>query len=538
MPNDCFDVWLYDIQKLKQFFSKFSETHPFFINYKVHSRYFEEYFSSDRGLGAQTVVVEKDYVDRDFLLDFGGYYARCFRDYRRHCARLHFFTIKFSEEEFLSCIKGDNAALRAELESDKSENYLGFIVVKPVPKTFVGRTCLKTYSELGTGRIFPNTRNYEVHLFGLDLNVKTLAFQEQDQVVSACATSALWSAFQGTGKLFHHSIPPPIEITKAAYSVESEFEPRAMPNRGLSAVQLFHAIREVTLEPFKVDAEEVQVLKGTVYGYLKAGIPLLLVYTIYDNRKCPAEWLGYHVGTVTGYNLGLLDAEPNAATGFLLKASRINKFYVHDDQIGPFARMVFDGTDVSVVEDGTLKATFSLSSSWPGKDGVPEVGRAVPDILVVPLYQTIRLPFEKIHDIILNFDALLRVIRLAGYYFIPSDIEWDVYLIAMNDFKKEIIDDLTISRELKEKVLLKCMPRFLWRALAKNKSDGSKLADFLFDSTEIEQGKLCHRIINYNQDFWNLLVDMSGSQELEELIQDEYPRLLGVLNQVKDQANE
>ena len=32
--------------------------------------------------------------------------------------------------------------------------------------------------------------------------------------MAACATSALWSLFQKTAKIFQHSIPSPVEITK------------------------------------------------------------------------------------------------------------------------------------------------------------------------------------------------------------------------------------------------------------------------------------------------------------------------------------
>lgn len=42
-------------------------------------------------IGAKTIIVENDYIDRDFLEDYSGYYARCFHDYQRSCTRLHFF---------------------------------------------------------------------------------------------------------------------------------------------------------------------------------------------------------------------------------------------------------------------------------------------------------------------------------------------------------------------------------------------------------------------------------------------------------------
>src|SRR5262249_17736969 len=98
----------------------------------------------------------------------------------------------------------------------------------PLPRTIVGRTCLKTYPH-DSRRDFPITRDYEANLFGMPLRVESLAFQEQDSVAAACATSALWSAFHGTGKQFQHPIPSPVEISKAA-TAHLPLDTRTFPN--------------------------------------------------------------------------------------------------------------------------------------------------------------------------------------------------------------------------------------------------------------------------------------------------------------------
>lgn len=49
--------------------------------------------------GSENIVVEKEYIDRDFLDDFAGYYVRCFTDYGRICSRFHFFRESFGEPE-------------------------------------------------------------------------------------------------------------------------------------------------------------------------------------------------------------------------------------------------------------------------------------------------------------------------------------------------------------------------------------------------------------------------------------------------------
>jgi len=81
---------------------------------------------------------------------------------------------------------------QGRLGKQLDSNYLGFMVLKPLPQTIVGRTCFKTYPDDGNRRHFPTLHKYSSNLFGLPLTVNSLAYQEQDKVVAACATSALW----------------------------------------------------------------------------------------------------------------------------------------------------------------------------------------------------------------------------------------------------------------------------------------------------------------------------------------------------------
>ena len=119
-------------------------------------------------------------------------------------ARLHFFRDKLDSKVIAEAVNKDRKAID-QLQS----SYLGFIVVKPLPSTVIGRTCLVTYGNKDRERNFPTVQNYPVHILGIELNVSSLPFQEQDTDVAACATSALWSVFNSTGRIFQHSIPSP-----------------------------------------------------------------------------------------------------------------------------------------------------------------------------------------------------------------------------------------------------------------------------------------------------------------------------------------
>ena len=500
--SEPYKVVPYDAPSLLGLFADLSLATTPDINSKLHSTYFEHYFSE---IGAKSIVVEFDYVDRDYLEDFSNYYVKCFNDYCRKCTRLHFFNFDFSTDDF-------KAVLCGHLPFDLSQfnnGYLGFIVIKPLPKTIIGRTCLKTYP-IGTGRYFPSTRKYHANLFGLDLEVESLAYQEQDQVAAACATSALWSIFHKTGLMFHHSFPTPIEITKSA-TLNLPAERRNLPNNGLTLEQMAHAIRNVGLEPFPVKTQNDYTLNSTIYAYLSAGIPVAMAIFLVDTSVNPHRPIsdGGHAIAITGYCLKDSPPAPLVGTGFLSKSSRIEKLYAHDDQVGPFARMAVDGIPVVShnPQTGEPINIFSISSSWKGQDGVIGSVRAVPQAVLVPLYHKIRIPYDIVEKIVIAFDSYLEVFRMQGYVPLEERVEWDIHLSDVNQLRTEILSSPDLQNGFREEVLTTKLPRFLWRALGSIKDN--PVIELVFDATDIEQGNFFLRAITYKAELFAILKFLS-----------------------------
>jgi len=510
--NSC-EIVDYSIENLKKLLAEKAGTSLRIINDKQHCVFLEGYFKE---LEAKTIVVESHYIDRDYLEDFAGYYVKCFKDYVRKCTRLHFFKSKISKRAF-------NNLLRVSSNFSKNKNklqesYLGFIVIKPLPRTIIGRTCLKTYPSENR-RFFPATRRCEANLFGLDLKIQSLPFQEQDSVAAACATSALWSVLNGTGKLFHHPIISPVEITKRATRF-SEHKTRSLPNKeGLTGTQMAYAIRSVSLDPYLVNCKNEHILKSTIYAYLRGKIPLLMGIiickpnpTANDDLKIEIgnpietfEYYGKHAVAITGFSLGF--TKPKPFRNFLLKATRINKIYAHDDQAGPFARMEFDEKKSEL----NGKEYVALKTSW--FDGN---GRALTDLLIAPLYNKIRIPFEVVHDAVAAFDQFIEALKSLGAVTSFIDrLEWDIYLIEVNELKKDLIATGQCNGISIKDVLLENMPKYIWRATALN---GDKaVLDLLFDATDIEQGAFFVRAIEYDQDLGKILRSVSKTNIVDNL---------------------
>lgn len=444
------------------------------IEQKSHIDYFKGYCNE---LNAQTIIVEKNYTDRYYSEDHSEYYVRCYDDYRKRCTRLHFFDISFDKDQFQFLIEGKESPLSNET---LQAHYLGFSVIKPLPLTVIGRTCLKVYPSNGT-RHYPIVRSYKVNLFGLKLSCKdSLAFQEQDSVVAACATSALWSVFHGTGVLFHHHIPSPSQITKLA-TKHVPVQSRTFPNSGLSTEMMATAISAVSLEPHLENINSLYFLKCTAYAYLRAKIPFILGVSLFDCAQQPGKYIGKHAVAVTGYNLGENNFEPpkDPAFGrFHLVATKIDKLYVHDDQVGPFSRVILDYTPIQIrTASGPHQVTESLKTSFiPSGDT-----RAFSEIMLVPLYHKIRIPFTRIYTTVAEFNNVFE--KITGSKLPP--FEWDIFLNHSNDFKNEVFQHVSPG-EHRNHFLFTPSPRFIWRAVAR--WEGENQFEFIFDATDIDQG--------------------------------------------------
>ncbi len=450
-PVQCFP---YSFGLLCALLSEASKTPARSARAKLHLTYLQEYLGHFQNQGCLTIVVEWRYTDRDFLEDYASYYVRCFdQKYRTTCVRLHFFLGELDEGILHSQLSRPRGALEEEL----NERYLGFLVVKPIPHTFVGRTCLRTYEHDGR-RFFPVKRKCDVHLLGLDLRVESLAYQEQDTVIAACATSALWSVFHATAVLFQHKVYTPVEITRIATDKYPSLG-RVFPNTGLTAAQVAAAIRGVGLEPEVLPVDNKSQLQSRAYAYLRAGVPCLLIAMLFDlsdpDNPIPFndDWESSHAVAVTGYSMGKPGSDPWPGTPTLLRSSRIDKLYAHDDQVGPFSRLVFDGPSFTVSRAGSepLNVDFTMSCSWRGRGG--EVGSVciAPVSLVVPVYHKIRTRSDLLLQRVLWMDEFYRELfaEESSSDVLATGPEWDVFLTSASDFKKELRESQELASDVK-----------------------------------------------------------------------------------------
>ena len=426
--------------------------------------FLHEYLDS-KDINAKTMVIEENYISKDFLDGYASYYALCFENYPKVCRRVHFFNQKFGEPELSTAITSDN--------SDLWDSYLGFIVVKPIPITVIGLTLLKTYPNEVEPRVFWGIREYDVHLFGKKLKINSLAFQEQDTVIAACATTAIWSMLNKASLDFHTTLKSPSQITRDADTVSPDGS-RLFPNKGLSLLQICQAIvnsglvSEIKRGNIKYSDDHGMVvssiyIRKILNAYSAIGIPIILVI------KVPTgDTYGAHAITVSGFKQKRLKVSPpkNDITWY---SENIERIYAHDDQWGPFAR-------ISFLNDREIE------NHWTKFD--PKKRPTLVQNIIVPVYPKIRISYENIEVIVLGLDVILRL--FFGNQ-IVSDLVWDIKIQYAQKYK-ESIKDANLTNTAKIKRLVEPLPKYVW--VANCYVANLKIMEFVFDATGVNNAML------------------------------------------------
>lgn len=423
-------------------------------------KYVEEY-SDGKDV---SLIIEDDYVDRDYLIDFSCYYSRCFEDIGKKVKRVHFVTM--SKDDLLSFFTryfSDPTLMPIEDVDQFKECYIGFATIKPLQKRSLGRTILKPYPQIdrqGRQRHFPVFNRYLVNLAGICIELESIPFQEQDRNVAACATTAIWSALGGLARVFDCAqFQSQYDITRMAFESFGNMGGRMFPNEGLYSFQILSMLTKVGYDPiyYKVSALSSSFIDNLIISYLDMGIPLLAELSLQKDRivggQTYTESLG-HLVVILGYKCRLGDRS-------------IEELYIHDDQIGCYSKVSFCD-----------KEHQSWVNEWSSEGGYD---RLINLSLIAPVYHKIRIPFNSVFEYVKSIftsisedqvEISLLTIHMFREYIITHKSSFDVcnYLSA-NGCSNEIgfSDLLSLS-----------LPRYLWSARVNN---GDLEIHVVFDST-------------------------------------------------------
>jgi len=436
-----------------------------------------------------------EYNDLHYLDDYASYYARTYKTYGRFCRRLHFFSNKFRNDDLYGAIvKGGKLADALTAEG----SYLGFVVARPLPGAVLGRTVLQAPNADGESVKYTAVlKKTSVGFFGLSLTVKNaLPFQEQDTNVAACATIALWSAFNKTSAMFGTQSPHPTAITVSGNKVRTAS--RVFPSDGLTTSQMCQAVVDAGLEPEVYPVNKSTPLLTILYSYVSMGLPVILIVYVKKDTL--------HAVTVTGFSLKdlpLQDGERHASD-ISFVGHRIDRIFVHDDGIGPFepleVRKANDAERNEVL--GTKHGSpIAFSSLWM-------VGNQkltmFPSSIIVPAHPKMRVRFEPVEAAVRYLTEILKNNKITEFKGYLQEMrgddtilgfEWAPRYVRLNSYKKELRTRALHGGFMdtdETRFLLESQPRFLW--CISLLIGGHERMEILFDATDCRGSSLVRAV--------------------------------------------
>jgi len=305
----------------------------------------------------------------------------------------------------------------SEAHHDLQRSYLGFVVIKPVKgedgTPIIGRTVLKTPRPDEEGRCRFATSAHLVSLAGLPLQVEGMPFQVQDRSVGACAQIALWSAIQPAAHIFGIHTYSPAEITRISSQFPSET--RVFPAGGLNISQMITFLRSIGLEVEVIRGLNTDIASTAIKAYIESDISPIA--TLQLTRPDETE---FHAVAIAGYACD--------------SSGRLERIYIHDDQMSPY-------TAVTQTDTGDSPVTWN--TPWSDEGYTTHLVK-----LLIPVYHKIRLDF---------YNAYAR--HTSARESLSPDARTELYLKTVQDYKKFLLSQRIAD---KDNVLTLHLPRFLW----------------------------------------------------------------------------
>lgn len=357
-------------------------------------RYVEQYLEY---LGTKTVIIEKNYFDNDYLDEFAHFYSKSSRGYENICERWHFFDFEFDREFFEKAINE---------QSDEYKKlclgYLGFSVKRPLGISPFGHTVFAQFKN--NGSTLPRiacSRQYKVHLAGIELFIHGLSWQQQDTAVSACATISIWTALHSASFDDYHAIPTTAQITLAAHKTAS-LGSRVFPSNGLSVHQVCEAVKELGLSPMLISGDNPdetftkERFLASCCSLIASGYPVIVLGRI-GNLFHAVCYTGHKPNSGTVPQIGKVEFE-DALT---------DVFYMHDDNVGPYVRLKVDANSPNML----LKPEISPNQTTHAEI-VTNYGVFSPMHIMAPVHDELRTSIDTLNRMALIYsNELLNAIN-------------------------------------------------------------------------------------------------------------------------------
>jgi hypothetical protein len=247
----------------------------------------------DFSAAVKGILIERNYIDKDYRSTYYNFYAKKGRQYRADCVRLHFFdeTVSFDEPSLkLSAVDGR-----------LGDHYFGFMVLRPTGVATIGRSVVTPDVRRGASR-FIITADHKIHVLGHTLRIHGFPSMDQHIDIAVCAHSTCWSILRHYSERYNIYRE---HLTHDITLLSQQFDPGGfIPSRGLALSQAERVFQEAGTFPVIVARDVLNPCDLSFYrqltAYVDSGFPL---FAAMHNKGHAMAVVGYDWRTP--FNTGL-----------------------------------------------------------------------------------------------------------------------------------------------------------------------------------------------------------------------------------------
>ncbi|MBF0182940.1 MAG: hypothetical protein HQM06_00920 [Magnetococcales bacterium] len=371
---------------------------------------------------AKCILIERDYIDKDYRNVYSGYYSKKFSHYNGRAIRIHIFDVMISisdfylpSDEFYNKLKALSDEINLESYEGTTPGYRGSVVLRPTEYSRVGRCLIDPrkivrHSWAGS-KTWGALAEYRVVILCQQLKVLAFPHQSQDAEAHVCAETALWSLFRYLSQRYpYYREIYPFDI---ALLNKDKSRGRTTPSQGLTMEQIASVFAEYglaaeyfdpkyadDLSAVAAESDPWHTIKPIEGGTSSVDALVRYLHVYVDSALPPIVGLPEHAVVAFGYICG--DTSLVDRAGKVMPSSDfVHGFVINDDNISPYQAIIREAVK---------------PADWQYRNNIENI-----DVFVAPLPDKVFLyayQAENITDIIISsytkpsdFDAFPKIIR-------------------------------------------------------------------------------------------------------------------------------
>lgn len=399
---------------------------------------------------SKTALIERDYEDKEYKLEYDLFYKDVFKPYSDKAIRIHFFNATIREED-LSNIKNFN------------KNYIGLCILRPLPvqKTFF--SIIKPIEDINKPKkSFLLCKNsHTIKINNQKLKIKGFPFIQQDSQLGSCAHAALLMISKYLSTKFGTKEISMRDVIEWAARVP--IGERHTPTSGLRPIQIAEVIKQMGYSPivyeFGKDPQgNIRKYRFTadrvIYHYNESGLPIILgIPTV--NAAHALVVVGHSFEPDFWFPLAESPYYQQLHSGGLYHCSTtwVENFIVQDDNFGPYL-YINKNIFLSLSQESlTIIVPLPPKVNVKGEDAEWYVYELITEAATIRyLTNNVR---PHVHS------NTQKWIDLFLKTFEKKEIVLRTYLTKSKDYKKKIAES-SLDSHVRRTYLSMNMPEYIW----------------------------------------------------------------------------